>query len=95
MGKTEGWWQGLNADGTAFEVGSGVHRFAIRSFGPRPPRTRRSCTIFDLDPRHSKRNRLSDSSISDLMMYEAAMNLKEVASGLEEGEGQPVPVTSL
>ena len=37
-----------------------------------------------------QRSRLRDSTISDLMMYKAAMNLKDLAI-LEEEEGLPVP----
>ena len=37
-----------------------------------------------------QRSRLHDSTISDLMMYKAAMNLKNLAI-LEEEEGLPVP----
>ena len=38
-----------------------------------------------------QRSRLRDSTISDLMMYKAAMNLKDLAMVLEEEEGLPVP----
>ena len=38
-----------------------------------------------------QRSRLRDSTISDLMMYKAAINLKDLAMVLEEEEGLPVP----
>ena len=38
-----------------------------------------------------QRSRLRDSTISDLMMYKAAMNLKDLAMVLEEEEGLPIP----
>ena len=38
-----------------------------------------------------QRNRLRDSTISDLMMYKAAMNLKDLEMVLEEEEGLLVP----
>jgi len=38
-----------------------------------------------------QRNRLRDSTISDLMMYKAAMNLRDLPMLLEEEEGLPVP----
>ena len=38
-----------------------------------------------------QRNRLRDSTISDLMMYKAAMNLKDLEMVLEEEKGLAVP----
>jgi hypothetical protein len=38
-----------------------------------------------------QRNRLHDTTISDLMLYKAAMNLKDLPVLLEEEEGLPVP----
>jgi hypothetical protein len=92
VGKTEGWWQGLNADGTGFEVGSGVHRSSSARSGRGLP-TRDDHARFSILIRGTPKGIVSVTA--GLMMYKAAMNLKEVVSGLEEGEGQPVPVTPL
>ena len=81
-----GWWR---ANRTAFPELANMARdtLAIPASGCSVER------LFSVSGRIAtwQRNRLRDSTISDLMMYKAAMNLRDLPMLLEEEEGLPVP----